>query len=652
MKKYINVKTKKAFVFAILALLILSFSIIVNRVRNGAILCVLIMALGTLDFSPVSLDEKYKSSVLCAVLLISSIVISSLSQRTCNETLLQLPVINILSEIMIVLVLLIILLLIFKSEKTAITIAAVSIIFLSTIDYYVYCFRGNEITPSDLLSIRTAIAVASNYQFEFYSFHLYVFAAFCIFLALIWSGLKIVERKFNAKSYLLGAISVLVFIFCISLCFRGIVSNHFAINGTHKNGYLVNFVSQLKESFIIKPSGYSEEAVNRIYEEYDSVTGQDDNQDNPDIIVIMNESFADMNHVGDLPVNTDVTPYLDSLSEYIYKGYTLSSVFGGGTPNSEYEFLTGNSMMFFPKGMIAYQQIMKGPAHSLVADLNKIGYKCIAMHPFHSGGWMRTKIYPYLGFSDMYFLDAFPDDKLIRNYVSDQSMYEVLLEKYHEASKTNKNVFVFGVTMQNHGGYEYSEDDFQKTIELEFESGNRYPEAEQYLSLIHESDSALKYLLEELKNEKRKVVVLFYGDHFPKLEDEFYKELHGSDFKTLDDIQLKYTVPFLIWTNYSSKNEEVPLTSMNYLSTYLLEAAGIELPAYNAFLKDVNDVSCAMNSNGIYINEDKQFHEFSSSILDEYNKVRDYNYLVYNSAKGQRNEQFFPLINLQELSME
>ncbi len=648
MKKYINVRSKKTFVFAILALLILAFSIIVNRVRNGVVLCALIMAIGTLDFSSVRLNAKNKRLVLCAVLVISSIAISSLSQRTCNETLLQLPVINILAEIMIVFVILIVLLLIFKSEKAAVTVAAVPIIILSTIDYYVYCFRGNEITPSDLLSIRTALAVVPNYQFEFYSFHLYAFSLFCVFLGLIWSLPKVVDWKYNGKSYFTGLISVFALIVCISFCYKGIVPNHFAINGTHKNGYLVNFVSQLKESIIFKPSGYSEEAVNKIYEEYDLPVNEDGNQDNPDIIVIMNESFADMNHVGDLPVNTDVTPYLDSLSEYVNKGYTLSSVYGGGTPNSEYEFLTGNSMVFFPQGMIAYQQIIKSPAHSLVADLNGIGYKCIAMHPFHSGGWMRTKIYPYFGFSDMYFLDAFPEDKLIRDYVSDQAMYEVLLEKYREASKNNKNVFVFGVTMQNHGGYEYSEDDFQKTIELEFESGNQYPKAEQYLSLIHESDKALKYLLEELKKEERKVIVLFYGDHFPKLEDEFYKELYGSDFKTLDEIQLKYTVPFLIWSNYSSKNEDVPLTSMNYLSTYLLEAAGIELPAYNAFLKDVKDVSYAMNSNGIYINEDKHFHEFSSSILDEYKKIRDYNYLVYNSAKGHRNEQFFPISNLEE----
>ncbi|MBR3357503.1 MAG: LTA synthase family protein [Solobacterium sp.] len=643
MKQYLNIKTKKAVIFLIAAILIFAFSVAVNRIRNGLILSVLIVFLGALDFKNLQLSKKNKQIALCVILLVSSLVISSLSQRSCNETLFQLPIVNILSELMIVLILLVITTLIFKSEKTAITAVAIPIILLLTVDYYVFCFRGNELTPSDLLAINTAMKVMPNYQFDLFSFHLYVYSFLCMFLTLVWSTPKLVEKKLGVRSYAVGLASVCVFVFLISVCYRYIVPNHFAINGTLKNGYLVNFVSQLKESIIFKPSGYSSKTIDGIYQKYEGTDTKNTDQDRPDIIVVMNESFADMNHIGDLPVNTAVTPYLDSVSDYVYKGYTLSSVYGGGTPNSEYEFLTGNSMMFFPQGMIAYHQIIKGPTYSIVTDLNKLGYECIAMHPFHSSGWMRNKIYPYLGFDETYFLEDFPEEKLIRHYRSDQYMYEVLLDKYHKACESNDNVFVFGVTMQNHGAFDYEEDDFQNTIELQFESGNQYPEAEQYLSLIHESDSALQYLLEELKKEERKVVVLFYGDHFPKLDDEFYKELHGSDFKTLDEIQLKYTVPFLIWTNYYSQNEEVPMTSMNYLSTYLLDASGIELPVYNRFIKDVNGVSSAMNTNGIYLNDKKQFTKFSSSVLDEYELIKEYNYMVYDSSKGNKDTRFFPI---------
>ena len=37
-------------------------------------------------------------------------------------------------------------------------------------------------------------------------------------------------------------------------------------------------------------------------------------QKNPTIIVIMNESFADLSVVGDFETNTQVTPFMDSLS--------------------------------------------------------------------------------------------------------------------------------------------------------------------------------------------------------------------------------------------------------------------------------------------------------------------------------------------------
>lgn len=98
------------------------------------------------------------------------------------------------------------------------------------------------------------------------------------------------------------------------------------------------------------PDGYSKAAVDKIagnFKETDSSYSQSDAK-NPTIIVIMNESFADLSVVGDFETNTQVTPFMDSLSENTLKGYALSSVYGAKTPNSEWEFETGNSMAFLP----------------------------------------------------------------------------------------------------------------------------------------------------------------------------------------------------------------------------------------------------------------------------------------------------------------
>ena len=47
--------------------------------------------------------------------------------------------------------------------------------------------------------------------------------------------------------------------------------------------------------------------------------------------------------------------------------------------------------------------------------------------------------------------------------------------------------------MQNHGGYTYTGDNYTKSISLN-DYGSKFPEVEQYLSLIHETDKAVEHL--------------------------------------------------------------------------------------------------------------------------------------------------------------
>ena len=90
----------------------------------------------------------------------------------------------------------------------------------------------------------------------------------------------------------------------------------------------------------------------------------------------------------------------------------------------------------------------------------------------------------------------------------------------------------------------------------------------------------------------------------------------GVDDKTIDLFESQYVVPhgvsynsypvsythlpFFIWTNYDTPEETVDITSLDYLSTMALERAGIELPAYNKFLADMQEVVPAINSRGYY----------------------------------------------------
>ena len=84
-----------------------------------------------------------------------------------------------------------------------------------------------------------------------------------------------------------------------------------------------------------------------------------------------------------------------------------SSVKGGNTANTEFEFLTGLSMYFLPTGSIPYQQYIKSEVPSLASQLSSVGYTSVSMHPYYPKGWNRDTVYDDLGFEEKYFKDDF-----------------------------------------------------------------------------------------------------------------------------------------------------------------------------------------------------------------------------------------------------
>lgn len=118
------------------------------------------------------------------------------------------------------------------------------------------------------------------------------------------------------------------------------------------------------------------------------------------------------------------------------KGHALSSVFGAKTPNSEWEFMTGNSMAFLPSGSVVYQQYISDTPTSIVSNLKNIGYTCVAMHPYYETGWSRNVVYPTMGFDETHFIDDFDQTKLLRKYITDQELYENIVARYESKKRT------------------------------------------------------------------------------------------------------------------------------------------------------------------------------------------------------------------------
>lgn len=511
-------------------------------------------------------------------------------------------------------------------------------VLLTTVNYFVFAFRGNEFAPYDILAFSTAMDVAGQYTFSvdrpfFYAWSLcgiFIYSSFCFQKQTIPLGIK---PRAIILVVQIAAVAVL------GMGLKTVPKQDYSNMGTVYNGYLLNFLCRMDSGRVEKPENYGPAQIEALEHQYSSAVS---GAEKPNIIVIMNESFADLNVVGDLNTNVSPTPFYDSLLGKTIHGYALCSSLGGGTCNSEYQFLTGNNMGFLPDGAYPYQQYIQSETWSIFSALERLGYNTLATHPEKGNNWMRTTIYPCFGVDRLYFTENYPREDLIRSFVSDAEMYRQMIGWYEENLDDGPQ-FLFGITMQNHGGYAYAWETWDESIQLEGYF-KEYRDAEQYLYLLNQSDRALEGLIAYLESREEPVVVLFFGDHLPNLDQCFYEELHGGAFDTLHEQMKQYMVPFFVWANYQIDGRDVGLTSLNFLSNYIFEAANLPLPAYNAFLKDVQTVIPAMNAYGYYSEANGCFLPYGEATGEEASWLEKYRILQYNAIfdKGNRSNVFFP----------
>ncbi len=522
---------------------------------------------------------------------------------------------------------------------------------ISTVNVYVYRFRQRLFEPLDIFSIGTAKNVAGSYSLFPIPFRLIVCWSIYIVMLMVFCRLlqkRQVKLTTKLKCALLGACaacSAAIFFFSAT-----IPISHWYRDAAGYNGYILNFTAGFRELSVKKPDNYSTELITELAEQYKTESDEQeiDTSELPHIIVIMDETFSDLSVAGEFSTNIEVMPFISSLKDNTVSGYALSSVYGGNTANSEYEFLTGNSMAWLSPNAVPYQQYISAPAYSMVSYLkSSYNYKCIAMHPFRASGWNRPNVYEYLGFDECFFIDDFPSPhKFVREYISDREMFEFVIDTF-EANKEN-SLFIFGVTMQNHNPYDYTGDNYTKYISLDDYDG-MFPDVEQYLSLIHETDKAVEYLITYFKTVDEKVIIAFYGDHQPGISSTFYDAIDEApdDTMPLDKQQKRYEVPFFVWANYDIEEEYISCTSLNYLSSYVYDAAEIALPPYNRFLRAMEGKIPAVNVNGFYSLTDERYLPFNEADGDELRLLELYEALQYNSIfdKKHRSETLFPTLN-------
>lgn len=493
-----------------------------------------------------------------------------------------------------------------KSSRTLI-LSNIFFLMIGVANYYTSRFRGEPILPWDLQSIGTAISVTGNYSFTIDYPMLYVLFGF-LAVFILGSKTTLTLQKSSLRMGLATASVLLIFTGNALLHIEGITnailtpSNLFTQWATYRdNGFLVSFMVNLKYLNIDTPEDYS---TAELEETMGAFLETDEPAAKPkakNIIVIMNEAFSDLSVLHDFAVSEDPLPFIHSLqgSDNTIYGNLYMSVVGGNTANSEFEFLTNCTMAFLPAGSVPYQQYIKEELPNLTSQLVAQGFSSIALHPYYATGWNRNHVYDYLGFGASLFKPAFSNPEIIRKYVSDRSIYQKIIADYEEKTP-GENRFFFTVTMQNHGGYSQSFDDFTSDVRLT--QINNHPGTEQYLSLIRESDKSFEELVNYFKYADEETLILMFGDHQPS--DYVTSVIQNQDGKTtdertLEEQQLRYVTPFVMWANYDIEEAHYSHLSANYLNTLLLETAGIPLSPFQQYLDSLKDKLPVITANGI-----------------------------------------------------
>lgn len=289
----------------------------------------------------------------------------------------------------------------FGNLKWSLRLQSIFFMVIGLANYYIISFRSAPIMPWDIYSIGTALSVADNFKYTIEKQTVFVLIGFVLLIL----AESVVNLKLKSdgtwKKRILGIRAVGFIFFVVLICSftkmlhldstiikYGMYDKLFTPTVMSKrDGTAVAFLMELKYISVDKPANYSADAAEQILSPYTDNTVQQPVPDTlPNIIVIMNEAFSDPAVLGPFETNQDYMPYVHSILngevDNTISGFLNVSVLGGNTANTEFEFLTGNTMAFLPQGSVPYQQYLKRELPSLASHLKNLGYETIAAHPY------------------------------------------------------------------------------------------------------------------------------------------------------------------------------------------------------------------------------------------------------------------------------
>ena len=316
----------------------------------------------------------------------------------------------------------------------------------------------------------------------------------------------------------------------------------------------------------------------------------------PNVIVIMSEAFIDPTIIDNLYFSTDPAANFRRLAAQYISGDVVVPVFGGGTANTELEFLTGSAMFFMGSAYyVPYNNVGRYFFRDITTAMPWLfranGYRSIAVHPYTRYFFSRNLVYPRLGFNEFIGYEDMYDPQYKGFFVSDEFFTDQIIEQILLAEQAGEPLFLFGISMQNHWEYwgsKYYSWPEDVTVYSPLLNDYELAVVRSFAQGIYDADKQLGRLVDFVESRNTPTIIVFFGDHLPILGEHNDAILEGLGFISDQriwhwnerDRQRMFSVPYLVWSNFADTSQHWGTLSTYFLAANVLELSGIDLNRY------------------------------------------------------------------------
>lgn len=396
-------------------------------------------------------------------------------------------------------------------------------------------------------------------------------------------------------------------------------------------GFLNGFVVNIPGDNMYKPDSYSKETVDKIMDHYTKVADainasrSRENFEDINVITILSESMSDPSNLDGFILAEEPLEYLKDSSDKVAVGSIISPTYGGQTPNTEYELITGMSYgSLSPAVATAFQSFTSTNDHlpsifkSIQSDVER---DTLAIHSYGSQFFKRVPTYRNFGIDTSIFENDMQHKGLLvmYGYISDESAYNEVLDHY----RTNDNpMSIHLVTMQNHAPYPNDFPDSIYGVESELLSDGYKTVVKNYSEGIHRTDGYTKEFVTALNEEEKPYILFFYGDHLPGI--------YNSILNVNTPIK-KYQTNYFMATNLPDASLEAyntDLISLTNAQNLIYAVGDVKISPYQALVQEVNETFISIHSTGYYLYGDtsprsyEQLTPYQQKLLTAYEVIQ------------------------------